>query len=47
MCGASEREKNVWNLKKKKEIKYTHDTAITNGQVHHWRLKIKIYLIYF
>ena len=26
---------------------YTHDTAIKNGQVHHWSLKIKIYMIYF
>ena len=24
---------------------YTHDTAITNGQIH-WSLKLKIYMIY-
>ena len=29
------------------ELKKNNDTAITNGQVHHWSLKIKIYMIYF
>ena len=23
------------------------DTAIKNGQIHHWDVKIKIYMIYF
>ena len=46
MCGAFERKENdFWELK---NIIYTHDTAIKkNGQVHHWSLKIKIYMIYF
>ena len=39
-----EKKNNFWELKK---IMYTHDTAITNGHVHHWGSKIKIYLIYF
>ena len=26
--------------------KIQHGTAIKNGQVHHWSLKIKIYMIY-
>ena len=26
---------------------HEHDTAIKNSQVHHWSLKIKIYMIYF
>ena len=46
MCGAFERKENgFWELKKK--IVYTHDTATKNSQVHHWSLKIKIYMIYF
>ena len=45
MCGAFERKENdFWELK---NIIYTHDTAIKNGQVHQWSLKIKIYMIYF
>ena len=41
MCGAFERKENdFWELN-------THDTAIKNGQIHHWSLKIKIYMIYF
>ena len=46
MCGPFERKENdfFWELKK---IIYTHDTAIKNGQVQHWSLKIKIYMIYF
>ena len=28
-------------------VTYTHDTAMKNGEVHHWRLQIKIYMIYF
>ena len=45
MCGAFERKENdFWELK---NLIYTHDTAIKNGQVHHWSLKIKIYMIYF
>ena len=28
-----EKKNNFWELKKK--MIYTHDTAITNGQVHH------------
>ena len=31
------------NLKK---IIYEHDTAMKNGQVRHWSLKIKIYMTY-
>ena len=36
-------------LRIKKYIIFTYDTAITNGQVHHWGVKIKIYMymIYF
>ena len=34
-------------LELKKKIIYTHDTAFTNGQVHQWSLKIKVYMIYF
>ena len=45
MPGAFERNENdFWELKK---IIYTHDTAIKYGQVHHWSLKIIIYMIYF
>ena len=37
MCGAFERKENdFWELK---NIIYTHDTAIKNGQVHNWSLK--------
>ena len=39
-----EKKNKFWELKK---IIYTHNTAITNGQVYHWSLKIKIYMIYF
>ena len=45
MCGAFERKGN--DFCKLKKIIYTHDTAIKSGQVHHWSLKIKIYVIYF
>ena len=45
MCGAFERKENdFWGLKK---LIYAHDTAIKNGHVHQWSLKIKIYMIYF
>ena len=45
MYDATERKENdFWELKKSI---YTHGTAIKNGQVHHWSLKIKIYMIYF
>ena len=45
MYGAFERKGNdFWELKK---LIYTPDTAIESGQVHHWSLKIKIYMIYF
>ena len=45
MCGAFERKENdFWELK---NLIYSHDTVIINGQVHHWSLKIKIYMIYF
>ena len=45
MCGATERKENdFWELK---NLIYTHGTAIKNGQVHQWSLKIKIYMIYF
>ena len=45
MCGAFERKENAfWELKK---LIYTHGNANKNGQVHHWSLKIKIYMIYF
>ena len=45
MCGAFERNKMITENWKK--LIYTHDTAIRNDQVHHWSLKIKIYMIYF
>ena len=45
MCSAFEREEN--DLGELKTLIYTHDTVIRNGQVHHWSLKIKIYMIYF
>ena len=35
MCGAFERKENDFL-----ELKNTRDTAIKNGQVHHWSLKI-------
>ena len=38
MCGAFERKEN--DFLELKNI--THDTAIKNGQVYHWSLKIKI-----
>ena len=42
MCGAFERNENdFW------ELKNIINTPIKNGQVHHWSLKIKIYMIYF
>ena len=45
MCGALERKENgSWELN---NLIYTHGTAIKNGQVHHWSLKIKIYMSYF
>ena len=45
MCGAFERKENdFWELK---SMIYTHDPAIKNGQVHHWSLKTKIFMIYF
>ena len=45
MCGAFKRKENdFWELK---NLIYTHDTAIKNSQVHHWSLKINIYMIYF
>ena len=44
MVHLKEKKNNFSELKK---IIYTSDTAITKGQVHHWSLKIKIYLIYF
>ena len=45
MCGATER-KEKWFLRIEKFNIYS-GTAIKNGQVHHWSLKIKIYMIYF
>ena len=45
MHGAFESKQN--DFQGLKNIIYTHDTAIKNGQVHHWSLKIKIYMIYF
>ena len=37
MCGAFERKENdIWELK---NIIYTHNTAIKNGEVHHWSQK--------
>ena len=45
MCGAFERKENdFWELE---NLIYSHDAAIKNGQVHHWILKIKIFMIYF
>ena len=45
MSGAFERKEN--DFSEFKNIIYTQDTAFQNGQVHHWRLKIKIYMIDF
>ena len=45
MCGAFEK-KRKWFLRIE-NLLYTFDTAIKNGQVHHWSLNIKIYMIYF
>ena len=43
MCNAFERKENdFWELK---NLIYTHDTAIQNGQAHNRSLKIKIYMI--
>ena len=39
-----EKKYDFWKLKK---LTYKHNTIIKNGQVHHWSLKIKIYMIYF
>ena len=59
LCVGSLKEKknDLWELKnknktkqnktKKKKKEYEHDTAIKNGQVCHWSLKIKICMIYF
>ena len=45
MCGAFERKENdFWELK---NIIYTYDTSIQNGQIHQWNLNIKVYMIYF
>ena len=45
MCGAFERKENYfWELE---NLIYSYDTAIKNGQVHHWILKITISMIYF
>ena len=45
MCGSFERKENdFWELK---NLIYSHDAAIKNGQVHHRSLKIKIYMICF
>ena len=30
-----------------KKLIDTYDTAIKNGQIHPWDVKIKIYMIYF
>ena len=39
MCDAFERkEKDFWELK---NLTFTHNTAIKNGQAHHWGVKIK------
>ena len=38
MCGAFERKEN--DLRELKNIIFTHDAAIENGQVHLWSLKI-------
>ena len=43
MCGAFERKENdFWELE---NLIYSHDTAIRNGHVYHWILKIKISMI--
>ena len=45
MCSAFERKENdFWELE---NLIYLQDTAIRNGQVYHWILKIKISMIYF
>ena len=44
MCDAFERKEN--DFLELKNLIHAHDTAIKNGQVHHWSLKIKIYMIY-
>ena len=45
MCAAFERKEN--DFRELTNLIYTHNAAIKNGQVHHWSLKIKIYMIYF
>ena len=45
MCGACGRKEN--DFCELQNIIYTHDTAIKNGQVQHWGVKTKIYMIYF
>ena len=45
MCGAFERKEN--DFRELKNLIHTYDTAIKNGEVHHWSLKIKIYMICF
>ena len=45
MFGVFERKENYF--RELKNLIYTHDTAINNGQVHHGSSKIKIYMIYF
>ena len=45
MCGTFERKENdFWE---QKNLIYSYEPAIKNGQVHHWSLQIKIYMIYF
>ena len=45
MCGTFERKENdFWE---QKNLIYSYEPAIKNGQVHHLSLQIKIYMIYF
>ena len=45
MCGVLERKENdFWELE---NLIYFYDTAIKNGQVYRWILKIKISMIFF
>ena len=45
MCGAFEKKKEIWILRIEINNIDTNDVAIENGQVHHWSLKLEIYMI--
>ena len=44
VCGVFERKEMIYE--NQKSIIFELDTAIKKSQVHHWSLKIKIYMIY-